>query len=312
MYILLAIIIIGFGLLNKSILNVDDSYYSQDNWREIMTEENERLIEEDEEFFKDIETDLNDDEDMEFYVGPNMDVIAKNNFYLEHDIQPTPYGAGQFVAESAGLLSVVSLFTIIIAAGIVANEFRWGTIKLLLIRPLTRTTILLSKYLAVLLFSLFTLIFVIILSWLTGAVLFGVENLGANMLLFDYTDHLPPYDFQLVSVFKEVLTSYGYSMINLIMMTTFAFMISTVFRNSSLAIGTAIFLMMSGNTIVAVFANKPFAKYILFANTDLKQYADGYVMIEGMTLSFSITMLIIYYLLFLGLAWIFFTKRDVV
>src|SRR5699024_11870156 len=70
----------------------------------------------------------------------------------------------------------------------------------------------------------------------------------------------------------------------------------------------AIFLMMGGNMIVSIFADKPFAKYILFANTDLKQYADGYVMIEGMTLGFSIIVLIVYYLIFLLLSWVVFTK----
>lgn len=314
MYIILAVIIIGFGMLNNSIIDYDDSHYSEDNWRELLAAENEKLIEENEIYTEEMEGDFEEDEieNIEFVIGPDMDIVDENNYYLKNDIQPTRYGAGHFVAENAGLLSVVSLFTIIIAAGIIASEFRWGTIKLLLIRPYSRTKILFSKYVAVLLFALFTLLFVIILSWITGAVLFGVEGSNANMLLYSYTDDLAPYNFRLVSVLHEVMTSYGYGLVNLVMMTTFAFMVSTVFRNSSLAIGTAIFLMMGGNSIVSIFAEKPFAKYILFANTNLKQYADGDVFIDGMTLNFSITMLIIYYLIFVGLSWIFFTKRDVV
>ena len=69
--------------------------------------------------------------------------------------------------------------------------------------------------------------------------------------------------------------------------------------------------MMGGSMIVGIFAERSWAKYILFANTDLKQYADGNVLLEGMTLGFSITMLIIYYIIFLVLSWIFFVKRDV-
>ena len=34
-------------------------------------------------------------------------------------------------------------------------------------------------------------------------------------------------------------------------------------------------------------------------------------LLDGMTLGFSITVLIVYYLVFIGLAWISFTKRDV-
>lgn len=272
-----------------------------------ITEENGKHLENTEGDFEENEVG-----EVTFVVGPDMDTVEENNYYLENDVQPTRYGAGHFVAENAGLLSVVSLFTIIIAAGIIASEFRWGTIKLLLIRPYSRTKILFSKYVAVLLFALFTLIFVIILSWITGALLFGLEGTDANMLLYSYNDDLMPQNFRLVSVLSEFMTSYGYGLVNLVMMTTFAFMVSTIFRNSSLAIGTAIFLMMGGNTIVEIFAEKPFAKFILFANTDLKQYATGDVLIEGMTLNFSIIILVIYYLVFLGLSWIFFTKRDIV
>src|SRR5690625_5584432 len=96
------------------------------------------------------------------------------------------------------------------------------------------------------------------------------------------------------------------------MMSTFAFMVSTIFRNSALAIGIAIFLMMAGNQIVFFLSEHAWAKYILFANTDLSQYAAGSEpIIVGMTLSFSIGMLLLYYSVFMILSWVFFTKRDV-
>ena len=78
-----------------------------------------------------------------------------------------------------------------------------------------------------------------------------------------------------VSVIGEILTGYGFSLINLLMMATFAFMISAIFRNSALAIGLAIFLMLAGNQIVFFFIERDWAKYILLANTDLSQYVNG-------------------------------------
>src|SRR5690625_1370143 len=302
MYIILAVLVIGSGILTKSFDDYDTTNYDQDNWREVMEEENEELIKENEE---DYENYVDEDG---FYYGPSLDIVDRNNVYLEADIQPSGYGAWQFVAENAGLLSIVSLLTIIVAAGIVAHEFRWGTIKLLLIRPISRTKILLSKYISVLLFALFTLLFVFIVGWIVGAILFGIDGANPHMLIYDYYNN---DGYRLVSVFSEIVSGYGYGLVDLVMMSTFAFMISSVFRNSSLAIGVAIFLMMGGSMIVGIFADKPFAKYILFANTDLKQYADGYVMIDGMTLGFSIVVLIVYYLIFLLLSWVVFTKRDV-
>ena len=149
MYIIVAGIIVGLAFLSNSFENTGD-HYTEDNWRQELQTENEQLT-----------TEMESDE---FLEGLNTDLIAKNNFYLENDIQPAGYDAWQFVMENELLLSVVSLLTIIIAAGIVAHEFRWGTIKLLLIRPITRTKILLSKYTAVLLFAFFTLLFVLFFS----------------------------------------------------------------------------------------------------------------------------------------------------
>src|SRR5699024_5141166 len=117
--------------------------------------------------------------------------------------------------------------------------------------------------------------------------------------------------YEYISIISDLLSTYGYKLINLLMMATFAFMISTVFRNSALAIGLAIFLMFAGSQIVFFFADYSWAKYILFANTDLQQYKNGHPPIEGMTLGFSISVLIGYYIVFMALSWIVFTKRDV-
>ncbi|WP_163971739.1 ABC transporter permease [Oceanobacillus halotolerans] len=298
MYGLLAIIIVGLGLLSNTFTN-DVEY--DDNWRETLQEENEQLIKENEEFQENMANG-----DAEIYAGPNSHLIEKNNYYLENDIQPTPYDAWQFVMENEMLLSIVSLLTIIIAAGIVAHEFKWGTIKLLLIRPITRAKILLSKYVTVLLFAFYTLCFVLIFSWIVGALFFGVAGMSPHIVINQNGD------FAQVSVLSEIMSGYGYKLINLVMMATFAFMISTIFRNSTIAIGLAIFLMMAGNSIVTFFADRAWAKYILFANTDLSQYADGNSpWIDDMTLQFSISVLVVYYIIFLALSWLFFTKRDV-
>ncbi|MUK89749.1 ABC transporter permease subunit [Ornithinibacillus sp. L9] len=299
MYIILAILIIGFAALTNTF--EDTNKYTEDNWRQELQNENEALLNENKEFQEDTGA-----EDDDFYISFNMDTIEKNNYYLENDIQPLQYGAWQFTMDNRGLLSVVSLLTIIIAAGIVASEYRWGTIKLLLIRPISRNLVLLSKYISVLLFAFFTLVFVFLFSLIVGTVFFGFEGIDPHFVTEKNEG------FAYISVISEIFSGYGYSLVNLVMMATFAFMISSVFRNSTLAIGIAIFLMMAGNSIVSFFGDREWAKYILFANTDLKQYADGNTpWIEGMTMGFSITVLLVYYIIFMALTWVFFTKRDV-
>lgn len=117
-------------------------------------------------------------------------------------------------------------------------------------------------------------------------------------------------------VLGEIAKSYGYSIVTLVMMATFAFMISAIFRSSGmaigLAIGLAIFLMMAGNAIVAFLSQYEWSKYILFANTNLEQYTNGVEpMIPGMSMTFSIIVLVVYFVIFLAAAWTAFIKRDV-
>ncbi|WP_027964599.1 ABC transporter permease [Halalkalibacillus halophilus] len=297
MYILIAALIIGLAFIELTYGEGDQSS-AGDDWRTELEQQNEQLIE-------DNEQAAEDEGQNEFIIEMNNDQLAENTYRLENDAPPRGYSALDFVNDNAFLSSLISLLTIIIAAGIVSNEFKWGTIKLLLIRPISRAKILLSKYVAVLLFALYTLIFVWFLSLITGMIFFGFEGFDSTIV----TARASGYEE--VTLFTEALKTYGYSLVNLVMMATFAFMISTIFRQSSLAIGLAIFLMLSGNMIVGFFAEQSWAKYILFANTNLQQFETGNMLLEGLTLPFSLTVLLVYYLVFVTLAWLFFTKRDV-
>lgn len=233
--------------------------------------------------------------------------IATNEYRMEHNLSPNvDYSVWEFVTDVLPIIDFAGMFTIIIAAGIVASEFNWGTIKLLLIRPISRGKILVAKYLTVLIFALVVLGICFGYSTVLGFALFGGPETANPYLNY----HQGTITEQ--SMFVHLLTSYGLNSISMMMLATMAFMISAVFRSSSLAIGISLFLMFTGSQLTTLVAMKyDWAKYILFANTDLTQYFEGYPLIEGMTLPFSIIMLVIYFVLFQLLAHIVFKKRDV-
>ena len=290
MYIFIILLIAGVAALSF-FSDVNENEYG-DDWKTELEAENEALTEEMQE--------------SEFAADFNSQQIEKNEYHIENDIKPAEYDAWQFVFENSMLSSFISLLTIIVAGGIVANEFRWGTIKQLLIRPISRSTILLSKYISVLIFALATLAFVLVLSWIAGAMLFGVQGLNPEMVL------RKGGELEASTVVEEIISSYGFKLVNLFMMTTFAFMISAIFRNSALAIGTAVFLMMAGTSIVSFFADRVWVKYILFANTDLTVYTSGMGPVrDEMTMGFSILVLAVYWIILMAASWLAFTKRDV-
>ncbi|MBT2688036.1 ABC transporter permease [Bacillus sp. ISL-47] len=233
--------------------------------------------------------------------------IAINTYRIENDISPNQdYSIWGFVEDTSQLIEFAGLFTIIIAGGIVASEFNWGTVKLLLIRPIKRGKILAAKYITVILFGLIILLFLFTYSALLGILLFGMPEEAAPFLTY-YNGSVKEQSMALHLIIYYFLKS-----INMLMLATMAFMISAVFRNSSLAIGLSLFLMFMGGQVTRLIAMKfHWAKYSLFANTDLLQYFEGVPMVQGMTLGFSIMMIFIYFLLFQALAFYVFKKRDV-
>jgi ABC-2 type transport system permease protein len=233
--------------------------------------------------------------------------IAIKEYQLENDLAPeTSQNVWSFIDENMGAIGFIGVFTIIIAAGMVSSEFSWGTIKLLLIRPIHRSKILLSKYITVVLFGVMMLTVLYVVSAAVGLAFFGLPE---NTL-----PHLAFVNGEVVerSLFLHLIGQYLLTSIDVLMLATMAFMISAVFRNSSLAIGLSLFLMFMGGTITMLLAARyEWAKYILFANTNLAVYFDGVPPVEGMTVTFSIIVLFVYFALFQLLAFFVFAKRDV-
>jgi ABC-2 type transport system permease protein len=145
-----------------------------------------------------------------------------------------------------------------------------------------------------------------IFSALLGTIFFGMPNQPVPYL--SYSDG----QVNEQSIVVHLMIYYGLSSIDTIMLATMAFMISSVFRNSSLAIGLSLFLLFTGAQFTVLLSMKfNWAKYLLFANTDLMQYVDGTPMMEGMSMSFSVIILLIYFAVFQFLAFYVFKKRDV-
>lgn len=204
--------------------------------------------------------------------------------------------------ESMVLFSLITIFTVVVAADIVAGEFTWGTIKLLLIRPWSRSMILLSKFLSTLLFALFFTVVAFLVTLL------------ANLLVFGYNS-----DTAIIagmSNWEYVFQYYLFQFISLILIVTFGFMMSSAFRSGGLAIGLSISLLFAGNLITSLFAmaNKAWVKYVLFMHLDLTPYIEGKagsIPNHPTTLGFSLSILLAYFVLFVAVSWLVFRKRDI-
>lgn len=248
------------------------------------------------------------EDNISFYKRSLETEIAINEYRIKHDLPPADQfgkNAWTYVETNANLLQLVGVFVIIIAATIVSAEYKHGTIKLLLIRPPSRLKVLLSKYFTVQLYSLFLIAVLFILSFILGAIFFGLNN--------DYV-YLAYQNGEVIerSQFANMVSYYLAHCAMFVVLGTLSFAISTVFRSEAISIAISVLAYVVGASITSILMFFfDWAKYLLFANDPAQYFAEAPTFIEDMSLGFSLTVLVIYWAIFLAVALIVFQKREV-
>lgn len=293
--LVLALILTTIGFLVAQQYSAKPSQVANGNWQASMQQQ----ITNDQKML----ANMNRGGDWKAHVTSRIHV---NQYHLSHNLPPTDETLWGNMLNAANLVTVVTVFTVIIAADSVAGEFSTGTIKLLLIRPVSRSKILLAKYISAIAFSVLLLLVLFISAFVVSGLLQGFHDVGVPYVYVsaDGVVHV-------ANIVQHAISTYLYQCVQMIIIVTMAFMISSVFRSSSIAIALSVAIMFAGSSVASFLAQFSWAKYFLFENTDLTQYLNGSPNIPGMTMSFSITVLIVYFLLFNILSWVVFKKRDV-
>lgn len=208
---------------------------------------------------------------------------------------------------STSLVTVVALLAIVIAGGIVSSEFSQGTVKFLLINPVKRWKILMSKY--------FT---VITVGYIMLCILF-VVMIPITGLMLGFDGFSTPYIYVSGGEVKEMPTllyaaeQYLMKSVEMVVMSTLAFAISSLVRSTALAIGVSVFTMCIGSTVTRLLGQlgQDWARFLVFANTDLASISKGGSIFAQHSLTFAVGVLIAHMVVFLLTAWDGFTKRSV-
>lgn len=273
---------------------------TNENWKEELTTQ----IEENEKTLKD--ENINEEEKTML-----MENIAYDTQLLDANMNPNLSTNWTYMADWTTLLtSFITLFVVIVCSSSVSSEFSDGTIKQLLIRPYKRWKILLSKYIVSVIYAGLLILILLASSFLIGTLLFGS---GA------YTDKIidpASLEFAPIIVGDYVVNMFVYWIPGFLVITTLAFMLSTLFKNQSIAVGVSIFILFASSTLnllIQSFVEKnQWLKFILFPHLDLRGYiSESMPMFEGATLGFSLTILSVYFIIFLTLTFYFFQKKDV-
>ncbi|MDQ0417258.1 ABC-2 type transport system permease protein [Croceifilum oryzae] len=210
------------------------------------------------------------------------------------------FSSGDYPQLIVSFRFLIAIFAITVAGGIVASEYSEGTIKLLLIRSRSRWKILLAKWLTV---QMFTIIL--------------IELIGLIGFLISMLSNIPSYGIETdsgkwFSVPELLVVSYYEIMV----FSTMAFMVATLFRIQSAAFGVTIVayyvgsFLASMNTIQATWF-----QFTIFANSNVTEgyMHGGELHMFGVYKPFiaSGSVLLVHLILFLIVSFWVFQKRDV-
>ena len=214
----------------------------------------------------------------------------------------------EYFFDNYGIFAIAII--IMIAGTIMSEEFNKGTIKLLLVKPYSRTKILLSKFITVMLMIIFVVLIMGIMQLLVGGVVFGFDSLSEPVVAYNFNTN----SLQEINVFVYFLTQFLAQLPIFILLATLAFALGTIFTNSALAITISLLGYIAANIInqLAISYNIKFLEYFVTMNWDLSQYLFGNLPnMEGMTMTFSIITCIVYFLIMIISTWIIFKKKNI-
>ncbi|WP_062355887.1 ABC transporter permease [Bacillus kwashiorkori] len=212
------------------------------------------------------------------------------------------------------LVSFVTLFSVVVVSQNISSEFGDGTIKQLLIRPHPRWKILLSKFAAVNIYSLFLLSVLFISGYIIGLIFFKSGGFSNTIQLGGFGGFGFQEEIFETTIGKHFFQTVLYYLPGLLIINTISFMLSTLFKNQALAVGVGIFVLFINSTLSGIFTilidRYEWFKYLIFPNLDLRVYTEG-VYIEGMTAWFSLTILMIHFIAFMAITFTYFQRRDI-
>ncbi|WP_141432534.1 ABC transporter permease [Bacillus sp. 03113] len=241
--------------------------------------------------------------------------IQQQQYYLDHNINPTSPGAPTFmrifVESSIDLL--LPLMVMVMASDLVSSESSAGTIKLLLTRPVNRWRILLSKYITLILSISFILFSIGLLSYAMSGLVFGYGGWTMPLLTgFSVQgEDLNTAAVHLIPLWQYILMDFGLAWFVSLIIGTLTFMLSVLLRSTAAVMGIMLASLISGAILANMVSSWESAKYLFMVNLKLTNFISGAAPpINGMTLSFSMTVLAIWGLAGLFTSFFVFTKKD--
>ena len=249
-------------------------------------------------------------EKLDYY--KNLSTLKLNQYMIEtkHNINDYTTLNYQFQTTLEDYEILIVILILIVSSTILAEEMNKGTIKLLLIKPYTRTQILLSKYLTIIIILFLSILFLYTVQLLLGGFFLGFHSLTEKVVIYNYEkSQIMCYNIVIYAIIRVIS-----KLPMLLLLATLSFMISIVTSNSIVSLTLPILIYMFSESIntIAISYNLKIMKYLLTTNWNFTQYLFGNIpTFQYISRNLSIVVCIIYLLVMILFSWIIWRHKDI-
>ena len=214
----------------------------------------------------------------------------------------------------SGIMNDYEFFFVVIilmvSATLICDEYQSGTFKFLLIKPVSRFIILLSKYFTSLLVFLFSILLIFCFQFVLGGIFFGFDGLNLGVIVYDYgLDKVLNLNIFLYFFYSFLSKMPFYLMISLISVFLGVLTASTI---TSMIIPLMLSIFSSFMLDLAVSHKLYWMKYLPNFLWRFSDYLFGASSkLEGLGLLFSCIWYSIYFLILFFLVVRLFQKKDI-
>lgn len=277
--------------LNTYIEEYRSNYYSLQNYEEI--EEKDDFVK------KQIKTTKGEISLLKYAIEHNItqDISSeKYNILLENKIDARI----SFIRIFEHFDLIIVIIAIYISCMIVTEEMNKRTIKNLLTKPHKRSSILFSKMIACLITVVISMIFVCVVQYIVGGLIYGFDSYGLDYIGYNYnTDEV----FEM-NIFEFIVLEGLTKLPMYIIVILFCIFIGTINNNTSMTMILTLIIFMIGNSLLEEWSKSETLamafKYFITNNWDFSTYLFGnFSEIPGINLEFSIIVYIIYSAIFI-------------
>jgi len=206
--------------------------------------------------------------------------IARNEYYIKNNTYEdnflTPFGfnensgtetnAYDFMYFSLRIsVILIIIFAIMMISSNITQEQDNGTIKLLLIRPFSRSKILSAKLLSTLFFVVLFIIFASLISFISGLAMFGGTSMNV-LCVFNASSVIQMSASSLMFINVICL------IVEVLFFTIVSFALATLFKSYAGSLSTSIIIFILSLALNILLGNSIVYAFIPFANIDFFKY----------------------------------------